>query len=88
MKLLVLSCNTLNENVYIEGTKFEDTDDIVLDVLYNDTDLNILYTGFDYSHRSGNRKIQKKSGPIIVKFVRYYDRRNVFINKKCSKCNN
>ena len=53
-------------------------DSIVLEVLNNDMGLNI-----DRSHRIGNPKTKKKSRPIIVKFVRYYDRRDVFMNKKC-----
>ena len=47
--------------------------------------LNILKTALDRSHRIGNPKTKKKSRPIIVKFVRYYDRRDVFVNKKCLK---
>ena len=58
-------------------------DSIVLEVLNNDMGLNILKTALDRSHRIGNPKTKKKSRPIIVKFVRYYDRRDVFMNKKC-----
>ena len=47
--------------------------------------LNILKTALDRSHRIGNPKINKKSRPIIVKFVQYYDRRDVFMTKKCLK---
>ena len=68
---------------YIEETKGEDTDNIVLEVLNSDMGLNILKTALDRSHRIGNPKTKKKSRPIIVKFVRYYDRRDVFMNKKC-----
>ena len=69
----------------IEETKGEDTDNIVLEVLNNDMGLNISKTALDRSHRIGNLKIKKKSGPIIVKFVQYYDRKDVFMNKKCLK---
>ena len=58
-------------------------DSIVLEVLNNDMGLNILKTALDRSHRIGNPKTKKTSRPIIVKFVRYYDRRDVFMNKKC-----
>ena len=69
----------------IEETKGEDTDNIVLEILNNDMDLNILKTALDCSHRIGNPKSKKKPRPIIIKFVRYYDRRDVFMNKKCLK---
>ena len=69
----------------IEETKGEDTDDLVLEVLNDDMGLNISKTALDRSHRIGNPKTKKKSRPIIVKFVRYYDRRDVFVNKKCLK---
>ena len=48
-------------------------------------DLNISKTVLDHSHRVGNPKIKNKSRPITVKFIRYYDRRNVFMNKECLK---
>ena len=69
----------------IEETKGEDTDNIVLEVLNNDMGLNISKTALDRSQRIGNPKINKKSRPIIAKFVRYYDKRDVFMNKKCLK---
>ena len=69
----------------IEETKGEDTDDLVLEVLNDDMGLNISKTALDRSHRIGNPKTKKKSRPIIVKFGRYYDRRDVFMNKKCLK---
>ena len=47
--------------------------------------LNISKTALDHSHRIGNPNIKKKSRPIIVTFVRYYDRRDVFMNEKCLK---
>ena len=69
----------------IEETKGEDTDNIVLEVLNNDLDLNILPTALESSHGIGNPKSKKKSQPIIVKFVRYYYRRDVFMNEKYLK---
>ena len=44
-------------------------------------------TALDRSH-IGTPKIKKKSRPVIVKFVRYYDRGDVFINKKCINSKN
>ena len=69
----------------IEETKGEDTDNIVLEVLNSDMDLNISKTALDRSRRIGNPKSKTNSGPIIAKFVRYYGRRDVFMNKKCLK---
>ena len=47
--------------------------------------MNISKSALDPSHRIGNPKNKKESRPIIVKFVRYYDRRDAFKNKKCLK---
>ena len=69
----------------IEEIKGEDTDDLVLEVLNYDLGLNISKTALDRSQKIGNPKTKKLSRPIIVKFVRYYDRKNVFVNKKCLK---
>ena len=44
---------------YIEETKGEDTDNIVLEVLNNDMGLNISNAALDRSHRIGNPKIKK-----------------------------
>ena len=66
----------------IKETKGEDTDNVVLEVLNNDMGLNISKTALDRSHRIGNLKIKKKSRPTSVKFVRYCDRRDVFMNKR------
>ena len=66
----------------IEENKAEYTDNIFPEVLNNDMDLNISITALDLSH-IGIPKIKKKSRTVIVKYVRYYDRGDVFINKKC-----
>ena len=46
-------------------------------------DLNISKTTVPIE--SVIQKVRKKSRPIIVKFVRYCNRRDVFMNKKCLK---
>ena len=46
-------------------------------------DLNISKTTVPIE--SVIQKLRKKSRPIIVKFVRYCNRRDVFMNKKCLK---
>ena len=38
-----------------------------------------------YSHRMDNPKSRKKPRPIIARFVRYYDKRDVFMSKNCLK---
>ena len=69
----------------IEETKGEGTDNIALEVLNDDMGLNISKTALDRFHRIGNQKTRKTSRPIIVKFFQCYDRRDVFMNKKCLK---
>ena len=67
----------------IEETDKEDTDKLVLDVINKDMDIDLPISAIERTHRIGNPKEKKKkSRPIIVKFVRYYDRRNVYGNKK------
>ena len=68
----------------IEETKDEDTDDIVLEVFNNDMDLNISKTALDRSHRIGNPKSKKTSRQSSLNlFDIIYDRRDLFMNKKC-----
>ena len=69
----------------IEETKGEDSENIVPEVLNNDMDLNVSMTALNRSHRIPIPKIKKKSRPIIIKFVRYYDRGDVLTNRKCLK---
>ena len=48
-------------------------------------DIEILSNSLDRSHGIGNPKTKKKERPIIIKFVRYDLRLNVFKNKKLLK---
>ena len=48
-------------------------------------DINISNTAFVCSHRISNPKSKNKSRPIIVEFVRYYDRTELFMNEKYVK---
>ena len=67
----------------IEETNNEDTDKLVLDVINKDLNIDMNVSAIERTHRIGNPKEKKKkSRPIIVKFVRYYDRKSVFVNKK------
>ena len=45
-------------------------------------DIEILPNDLDQLHRIGNPKTNKKERPIIVKFVRYSFRHNIFENRK------
>ena len=70
----------------IEETDKEDTDQLVLDVINKDMEIDLPISAIERTHRIGNPKQKrKKSRPIIVKFVRYYDRKNIYVNKKCLK---
>ena len=59
--------------------------ELKLEVFNNDMDLNTSKFALDHSHRIGNPKSKEKSRPIIVKFVRYHDRSDIFMNKNCLK---
>ena len=68
----------------IEETDKEKTDQLVLDVINKDMDIHLPISAIERTHRIGTPKQKKKkSRPIIVKFVRYYDRKNVYVNKRC-----
>ena len=68
----------------VEENSNEDTDKLVLDK--NDLEINLTEVAIDRTHRIGDpKKKKKKAQPIIVKFVRYYDRKEVFSEKKYLK---
>ena len=65
----------------VEENSNEDTDKLVLDK--NDLEINLTEVAIDRTHRIGDpKKKKKKAQPVIVKFVRYYDRKEVFSEKK------
>ena len=66
----------------IKEEKDEDTDSIIINIVKEEMDIDILPNDLDRSHRTGNPKAKKKERPIIVKFVRYNLRHNIFKNKK------
>ena len=47
--------------------------------------MDLTKSALDCSHRIGNPKSKKRSQPIIIKFVQFYYRRDVFMNKKSLK---
>ena len=70
--------------ILIHGVKEnqnEDTDEIVVNKLKSEMDLEISAGDIDRTHRIGAPS-NSKNRLIIVKFVRYIDRRRVFTNKK------
>ena len=69
----------------IKEEKDEDTDCIIINTVKEHMDIEILPNDLDPSHRNGNPKIKKKERPIIVKFVRYNLRHNIFKDKKLLK---
>ena len=67
----------------VEENNNEDTDKIVLNIINNDLENDLTEVAIDRTHRIGDpKKKKKKARPIIVKLVRYYDRKEVFSRKK------
>ena len=66
----------------IPENKNEKTDDLCLAIINELLDLAATEVDIECTHRRGKpRDVGQKSRPIIVKFVRYNNRKNVF-NKK------
>ena len=65
----------------LEENKDEITDDLVASFIKNKMDIDLSVNDIDRSHRIG-KPSPRKIRPIIIKFVRYNDRRKVFSNKK------
>ena len=61
----------------------EDTDSIIIYTVKKEMDIEILSNSLDRSHGIWNPKTKKKERSIIIKFVRYNLRLNVFKNKNC-----
>ena len=67
----------------IPENKNEKTDDLCLATINEHLELAITEVDIERTHRIGKpRDVSQKSRPIIVKFVRYNDRKNVFNRKK------
>ena len=69
----------------IKEEKDEDTDSIIINTVKEEMDIKILPNDLDRFHRIGNPKTKKKERPLMVKFVRYNLRHNIFKNKKLLK---
>ena len=67
----------------MEENSNENTDKLVLNIINNDLEIDLTEIAIDRTHRIGDpKKKKKKVRPIIVKFVRYYDQKQVFSKKK------
>ena len=67
----------------IKETNKENTDEIAINTLNENIGTNLAATDIDRSHRLGKKKDPgSKPRPIIIKFLRYNDRRKVFKDKK------
>ena len=69
----------------IKDEKDEDTDRIIINTVKEEMDIDIFPNDLDWLHRIGNPKTKKKERSIIVNFVRYSLRHNIFKNKKLLK---
>ena len=69
----------------IKEQKNEDTDSIIINTFKEEMNIKILPNDLDRSDRIGNPKTKKKERPLMVKFVRYNLRHNIFKNKKLLK---
>ena len=73
----------------ISDNKNEKTDDLCFATINEHLELSITEADIERTHRIGKpRDADQKSRPIIVKFVRYSDRKNVFNGKKKLKGKN
>ena len=67
----------------VEENSNEDTDKLVLNIINNDLETDLTEVAIDRTHRTGDQKKKRKTArPIIAKFVRYYDRKEVLSIKK------
>ena len=69
----------------IKDEKDEDTDSIIINTVKEEMDIDIFPNDLDWLHRIGHPKTRKKERSIIVNFVRYNLRHNIFKNKKLLK---
>ena len=69
----------------IKEGKDEDTDSIIINTVKEEMDIETLLNDLDRSHCIGNPKTKKKERPIIVKFIKYNLKHNIFKNKKLLK---
>ena len=66
----------------VEEQEQGNTDNIVFNVIKEHLDIELSVKDLDRLHRIGNSNSKSKYMPIIVKFISYNDRREIFKNKK------
>ena len=66
----------------VEEQEQENTDNIVANVIKEHLDTELSVKDLDRSHRICKSNSKSKHRPIIVKFISYNDRREIFNNKK------
>ena len=66
----------------MEENSNENTDKLALNIINNDLEVDLTEVAIGRTHRIGDPKKKKKVQPIIGKFVRYYDQKEVFSKKK------
>ena len=67
----------------MEENSNEDMDKLALNIINNDLEIDLMEVAIDRTHSIGDPKKKKKTTrSIIAKFVRYYDRNEVFSKKK------
>ena len=65
-----------------EGNQ-ENTDDLALEIFREKLDIELTQRDLDRTHRIGkNDKKSNRPRPVIVKFIRYNDRKKIFSKKK------
>ena len=66
----------------MEENSNKDTEKLVLSIINNGLATDLTEVAIDRTHHIGDpKKKRKKVCPIIVKLVRYYDRKDVFSKK-------
>ena len=69
----------------IPENKNENTDVLAMEVIDTQMDIKITENDIDRTHRIGKPKNNGKPRPVIIKFVRYNDRKKVFSSRKLLK---
>ena len=65
-----------------EGNQ-KNTDDLALEIFREKLDIELTQRDLDRTHRTGkNDKRSNRPRPVIVKFIRYNDRKKIFSKKK------
>ena len=63
-------------------SKNENTDILAMEVIETKMNLKITVNDIDRTHRIGKPKNNGKPRPVVIKFVRYNDKKKVFSSKK------